>query len=69
MRKLSTGEPCAGEPPARFGGRGESGRTLLYPYSAKDGKRKPIHGSWIRFALYRVRQSLPVSLENMDRVI
>src|SRR5215831_1790048 len=22
MRKLPTGEPCAGEPPARFGGRG-----------------------------------------------
>ena len=29
MRKLSTGEPCAGEPLARFGGRGESGRALL----------------------------------------
>jgi hypothetical protein len=37
MRKLSTGEPCAGEPPARFGGRGESGKALLYPYSAMDG--------------------------------
>jgi len=47
MRKLSTGEPCAGEPPARFGGRGESGRALLYPYSAMDGKLKSIHGVWI----------------------
>jgi len=33
MRKLSTGEPCAGEPLARFGGSGESGKTLLYPYT------------------------------------
>ena len=32
MRKLSTGEPCAGEPHARFGGRGESAITFLYPY-------------------------------------
>jgi len=29
MRKLSTGEPCAGEPHARFGGRGESGKGLF----------------------------------------
>ena len=27
MRKLPTGEPCAGEPHARFGGRG--GRALI----------------------------------------
>ncbi len=33
MRKLSTGEPCAGEPLARFGGRGGSGKALLYPYN------------------------------------
>ena len=26
--KPSTGEPCAGEPPARFGGRGE---LILFP--------------------------------------
>jgi len=37
MRKLSTGEPCAGKPLARFGGRGESGKALLYPYRARDG--------------------------------
>ena len=37
MRKLSTGEPCAGKPHARFGGRGELGMALLYPYSAMDG--------------------------------
>ncbi len=30
MRKWPTGEPCAGEPHARFGGRG--GETLPYPY-------------------------------------
>ncbi len=47
MRKLSTGEPCAGEPLARFGGRGGSGKALLYPYSAMDGKLKTIHGLWI----------------------
>ncbi len=47
MRKLSTGEPCAGEPLARFGGRGESGRALLYPYSAMDGELKYVHVSWI----------------------
>jgi hypothetical protein len=34
MRKLSTGEPCAGELHARFGGRGElRKKALLYPYS------------------------------------
>lgn len=54
MRKLSTGEPCAGEPPARFGGRGEFGRTLLYPYSASamDGELKYIHVAWIHFVVY-----------------
>ena len=31
MRKLLTGEPCAGEPPARFGGRGEQ-NALSDPY-------------------------------------
>jgi hypothetical protein len=31
MRKLSTGEPCAGELHARFGGRGELKKALLYP--------------------------------------
>jgi hypothetical protein len=30
MRKQPTGEPCAGEPHARFGGRG--GASLPYPY-------------------------------------
>ena len=38
MRKLSTGEPCAGEPHARFGGRGESAITLLYPYVRPSGR-------------------------------
>jgi hypothetical protein len=35
MRKLPTGEPYAGKPPVRFGGRG--GESLPYPYSAMDG--------------------------------
>jgi len=52
MRKLSTGEPCAGEPLARFGGRGESGKALLYPYSATDGVLKSIHGAWIHFVVF-----------------
>src|ERR1700677_4307885 len=30
MWKPATGEPCAGKPPARFGGRG--GESLPYPY-------------------------------------
>src|SRR5579863_10306667 len=30
MRKPTTGEACAGKPPARFGGRG--GESLPYPY-------------------------------------
>ena len=33
MRKPPTGEPCAGEPHARFGGRG--GATLPDPYHPK----------------------------------
>jgi hypothetical protein len=33
MRKPLTGEPYAGEPHVRFGGRG--GESLLYPYSKK----------------------------------
>ena len=49
MRKLSTGEPCAGEPPARFGGRGESGKgSSLPPIEAMDGKAyKYIHVFWM----------------------
>jgi len=34
MRKPPTGEPCAGEPHARFGGRG--GATFPDPYHPKD---------------------------------
>ena len=37
MRKPLTGEPCAGKPHARFGGRG--GLGLLYPYQ----KSEPLH--------------------------
>jgi len=45
MWKLTTGEPCAGEPPARFGGRG--GESLPYPYGATMRRRKsgPIAGA------------------------
>ena len=35
MRKPTTGEPCAGKPLARFGGRG--GESLPYPYHNVDG--------------------------------
>ena len=31
MRKLSTGEPCAGKPRARFGGRGVLGKGASLP--------------------------------------
>ena len=42
MRKPLTGEPCAGEPHARFGGRG--GLGLLYPYQiGKIGGQIPIY--------------------------
>ena len=40
MRKPTTGEPCAGKPPARFGGRG--GESLPYPYH----EVKLIFDSW-----------------------
>src|SRR5271155_4791750 len=33
MWKPTTGEPCAGKPPARFGGRG--GESLPYPYQCR----------------------------------
>ena len=33
MWKPATGEPCAGKPPPRFGGRG--GESLPYPYQTK----------------------------------
>src|ERR1700691_3841690 len=35
MWKPTTGEPCAGKPPARFGGRG--GESLPYPYHNVEG--------------------------------
>jgi hypothetical protein len=41
MRKPATGEPCAGEPLARFGGRG--GPNLPYPY--RKPARRP--GPWM----------------------
>jgi hypothetical protein len=34
MRKPTTGEPYAGEPHVRFGGRG--GESLSYPYQLRD---------------------------------
>ena len=37
MRKPTTGEPCAGEPHARFGGRG--GESLPYPYRRRAQRR------------------------------
>ena len=38
MRKATTGEPCAGKPHARFGGRG--GESLPYPYREGGGYSK-----------------------------
>jgi hypothetical protein len=37
MRKLPTGEPCAGEPHARFGGRGRR-----KPFPTPIGPRQPL---------------------------
>ncbi len=46
MRKQPTGEPCAGEPHARFGGRG--GETLPYPYPGEEPGPldKALHTLW-----------------------
>jgi len=42
MRKLPTGEPCAGEPHARFGGRGRR-KPFPTPYQvAVMGERKKL---------------------------
>ena len=38
MRKLPTGEPCAGEPHARFGGRGRR-KPFSTPYQASAGRK------------------------------
>ncbi len=57
MRKLSTGEPCAGEPLARFGGSGESGKTLLYPYTT----------AWADILLH-AKSAFPTSLWVMQEV-
>ena len=48
MRKLSTGEPCAGELHARFGGRGElrkKKKALLYPYKLQGRTQITIPGT------------------------
>src|SRR5262249_33862365 len=39
MKKLPTGEPYAGKPPVRFGGRG--GSTLPDPYRASINVQRP----------------------------
>src|SRR5271154_4296071 len=49
MWKPTTGEPCAGKPPARFGGRG--GESLPYPYQWQfDIYRSvpPLHLVWFK---------------------
>ena len=38
MRKPTTGEPYAGEPHVRFGGRG--GESLSYPYQSRPQVRR-----------------------------
>jgi len=37
MRKPLTGEPDAGKPPVRFGGRGRSGNGRLLPQIIQEG--------------------------------
>ena len=43
MRKPATGEPCAGDPPARFGGRGGNFPTPIMQSATKPGRngRRP----------------------------
>ena len=52
MRKPPTGEPCAGEPHARFGGRG--GFTLPDPYHCQDisNRRSPKANFYNYYILY-----------------
>ncbi len=47
MWKPATGEPCAGKPPARFGGRG--GESLPYPYHNVKGTSLSIRASLQQF--------------------
>lgn len=39
MRKPATGEPCAGDPPARFGGRGGNFPTPIERRRAKNPRQ------------------------------
>ena len=54
MRKPLTGEPYAGEPPVRFGGRG--GKCLSYPLSERV-KLMPGYNVAANFSLRRITQA------------
>lgn len=69
MRKLPSGEPCAGKPPARFGGRG--GASLPYPYEWNRAAEERV-GGWlsdIGLKLTYNRQRPQVALHAISRVV
>ena len=69
MRKPPTGEPCAGEPHARFGGRG--GATLPDPYHGEEIilKQQLIHiigNTPFYFLMIELRQKLMQRIEVIE---
>ena len=57
MRKLPTGEPCAGKPHARFGGRGRR-KPFPDPYQANSANKPgfPKFTDQVQHSLYKVLQ-------------
>ena len=67
MRKPTTGEPCAGEPHARFGGRG--GESLPYPYQLCHGPTLAksswsMRGGWVYIITNRPNGTLYTGVTN-----
>ena len=64
MRKPPTGEPCAGKPPARFGGRG--GREP-FPTPIQPNMLKQV--VFHRWGKKKKAQEFRFSLERLDTVV
>src|ERR1700730_5413980 len=62
MRKPPTGEPYAGKPPVRFGGRG--GPNPSRPLSAEYARRR----LGVRVSLQRGKEVLPARVLALDQV-
>ena len=58
MRKPTTGEPCAGEQHARFGGQG--GKCLPEPYQLRQASKKYVEPS-----VFQLWSALPVVSETL----